>query len=205
MTKNLVLDAQLSKDSYTFNNSGSGSSNGWARIAVTRYVQPTTVESGSNFAAQMYQGSDGTYKIAFRGTASLTGKGDTTQNVDGIVAGKWTPETQQAMEFTTLAIQQVAREKGESFAIAAKRFTVTGHSQGGFEAELVSKMFGLPGTSQDGPGASRMIGTAGYQTAKVAIAAQEPGAVLDGAMPDFVARQYTLIVGESIPTWKVFR
>ena len=93
------------------------------------------------------------------------------------------------------AIRQVADEKGIDFKDAAKRFTVTGHSQGGFEAELVSKMFGLPGTSQDGPGASRMIGTAGYQAAKAAIAAQEPGAVLDGAMPAFVARQYTLIVG----------
>ena len=36
MAKNLVLDAQLSKDSYTFNNSGSGASNGWARISVTQ-------------------------------------------------------------------------------------------------------------------------------------------------------------------------
>jgi hypothetical protein len=62
----------------------------------------------------MYQGSDGTYKIAFRGTASLTGKGDTTQNVDGIVAGKWTPETQQAMDFTvkeTLQNRVIARSE----------------------------------------------------------------------------------------------
>ena len=195
MAKNLVLDAQLSKDSYNFNNSGSGSVNGWTRMRVTDYKLPTSIESGSNFAAQMYQGADGSYKIAFRGTASLTGKGDVTQNVDGIVAGKWTPETQQAMDFTLQAIQQVAKAKGIEFKEAAKLFTVTGHSQGGFEAELVAKMFGLPGTSQDGPGASRMVGTAGYLAAKAAIAAQEPGAVLDGTMPDFVARQYTLIVG----------
>ena len=62
MAKNLLLDAQLSKDSYTFNNSGSGASNGWARIAVARYVQPTTVESGSNFAAQMYLGISLVYR-----------------------------------------------------------------------------------------------------------------------------------------------
>ena len=195
MAKNLLLDAQLSKDSYTFNNSGSGASNGWTRMRVTEYKLPTTVETGSNFAAQMYQGADGTYKIAFRGTASLTGEGDRIHNVDGIVAGKWTSETQQAMEFTTLAIQQVAREKGIEFKEAAKLFTVTGHSQGGFEAELVSKMFGLPGTSLDGPGASRMIGTEGYQAAKAAIQKQEPGAVLDASMPDFTARLYTIAVG----------
>jgi hypothetical protein len=59
MAKNLLLDAQLSKDSYNFNNSGSGASNGWARIRVTEYKLPTSVDSGSNFAAQMYQGADG--------------------------------------------------------------------------------------------------------------------------------------------------
>ncbi len=73
MTKDLVLDAQLSKDSYDFNNSGSGSINGWSRIAVSRYSQPSTVETGSNFAAQMYQGADGSYKIAFRGTPGPQG------------------------------------------------------------------------------------------------------------------------------------
>ncbi|WP_374520749.1 tandem-95 repeat protein [Hydrogenophaga sp.] len=195
MTKNLVLDAQLSKDSYAVNNVGGGSVNGWARVEVTGYRLPATVATGSNFAAQMYQGPDGTYKIAFRGTASLTSLGDAAMNGSGIVAGNWTPEMQQAMEFTTLAIQQVAKARGIDFKDAAKLFTVTGHSQGGFEAELVSKMFGLPGTSQDGPGAIAITGTAGYQAAKAAIQAQEPGAVLDGAMPDFLVRQYTLIVG----------
>lgn len=65
MAKNLVLDAQLSKDSYSVNNSGSGASNGWARIRVAEYKLPTAVESGANFAAQMYQGAAGTYKITF--------------------------------------------------------------------------------------------------------------------------------------------
>jgi len=36
MAKNLLLDAQLNKDSYAVNNSGSGASNGWARICVTQ-------------------------------------------------------------------------------------------------------------------------------------------------------------------------
>ena len=195
MGKNLVLDAQLSKDSYAVNNSSGGAVNGWSRVAVNRYVPPSTVEAGSNFAAQMYQGPGGTYKIAFRGTASLTSLGDAAMNGSGIVAGNWTPEMQQAMDFTAKAIRQVADEKDIDFKDAAKLFTVTGHSQGGFEAELVSKMFGLPGTSQDGPGAIAISGTAGYQAAKAAIQAQEPGAVLDGAMPDFLVRQYTLVVG----------
>ena len=195
MTINLVLDAQLSKDSYGVNNSGTGTSEGWSRVRVADYKLPTSVETGSNFAAQLYQGPDGTYKIALRGTANPTAKGDVVMNVGGIGVGLWMPEMQQAMVFTTQAIQQIAEARGESFEIAAKRFSVTGHSQGGFESELVAKMFGLPGSSQDGPGASRMIGSAGYKAAKAWIQAQEPSAVLDGRMPSFVARQYTLIVG----------
>lgn len=195
MPTNLVLDAQLSKDSYSVNNASSGVVNGWTRVAVNRYEQPTTVESGANFAAQMYQGADGTYKIAFRGTENPLGQGDRAMNVGGIVGGNWTPEMQQAMDFTAKAIRQVADENKWSFDRAAKLFTVTGHSQGGFEAELAAKMFGLAGTSQDGPGASRLIGTTGYNAAKAAIQAQEPGAVLDGGMPEFVARQYTIAIG----------
>jgi Ca2+-binding RTX toxin-like protein/ribosomal 50S subunit-recycling heat shock protein len=195
MPTNLVLDAQLSKDSYSVNNASGGVVNGWSRIAVTGYKLPTTVEAGSNFSAQMYRSEDGTYKIAFRGTANVTGAGDVAMNGGGIVGGNWTPEMQQAMDFTTEAIKQVAKDRRIEFKEAAKLFTVTGHSQGGFEAELAAKMFGLAGTSQDGPGASRLIGSTSYNAAKAAIQAQEPGAVLDGGMPDFVARQYTMLVG----------
>ena len=195
MPTNLVLDAQLSKDSYSVNNVSSGVVNGWTRVAVTEYKSPTTVESGANFAAQMYQGADGTYKIAFRGTENPLSQGDRAMNGGGIVGGNWTPEMQQAMEFTRKAIRQIADDKGIEFKEAAKLFTVTGHSQGGFEAELAAKMFGLSGTSQDGPGASRFIGSTGYNAAKAAIQAQEPGAVLDGELPEFVARQYTVLVG----------
>ena len=56
MSINLVLDAQLSKDSYGVNNSGTGTFEGWKRVAVTRYELPTSVETGSNFAALLYQG-----------------------------------------------------------------------------------------------------------------------------------------------------
>lgn len=195
MPTNLILDAQLSKDSYFVNNANSGVVNGWTRVAVNRYEQPTTVESGSNFAAQMYQGADGTYKIAFRGTENPLSQGDRAMNGGGIMGGNWTPEMRQAVDFTAKAIRQVADEKGIEFKEATKLFTVTGHSQGGFEAELAAKMFGLAGSSQDGPGASRLIGSAGYNAAKAAIQAQEPGAVLEGGMSDFVARQYTLAIG----------
>ena len=52
------------KDSYLNNNADGGVVAGLTRLNVAAYVLPT----GSNFAAQMYQGADGTYKIAYRGT-----------------------------------------------------------------------------------------------------------------------------------------
>jgi hypothetical protein len=143
----------------------------------------------------MYQRPDGNYTISYRGTAGHTQPGDIAQNRDAILKGQWTPEMQQAVQFTLLAIRQVARERRIDFVDAARLFTVTGHSQGGFEAEVMSKLYGLPGSSIDGPGAARLIESEGYRKAVAWVRSQEPDANLNGPMPEFWARQYTVTVG----------
>ena len=60
---------------------------------------------------------------------------------------------EHAVEFTVKASLQVADQKGIDFKEAAKLFAVTGHSQGGFLAQLVSVLFNVKGTSLDGMGA----------------------------------------------------
>lgn len=195
MSRDLVLEAKLARDVYGVNNTAGGSVAGLTRIKVQKYEAPTTIQSGSNFAAQAYARPDGTYTIAYRGTNNPFGQGDSVQNLDAILAGKWTPEMQQAVEFTFAAIKQVALEKGIRFKDAAKLFSVTGHSQGAFEGEVIAKLFGLTGSSFDGPGAARMVGSPGYRDAIAWVRAQELDAELDGPMRAFTARQYTVAVG----------
>jgi hypothetical protein len=195
MTRTFLNDSLLSNDVYKSNNASGGDIEGFIRVKVEEYKSPTTVQTGSNFAAQMYQRPDGKYTISYRGTVSHTQPGDIAQNRDAILNGQWTQEMRQAVQFTLLAIQQVAREKGISFREAARLFTVTGHSQGGFEAEVISKLYGLPGSSIDGPGAARLIESEGYRKAVAWVRSQEPDANLNGPMPEFWARQYTFIVG----------
>ena len=102
MPQNLVLDAQLNKDSYNSNNTIGGVSNlnGWVRFAVTEYKPP----AGTNFAAQLYQGPDGSYKISYRGTADPLGAGDVAMN-KAIVAGQWAAEMTESVRFTFQAIK----------------------------------------------------------------------------------------------------
>ena len=105
MSRDLVLDAKLARDVDEVRNSGSGDVQGLRRIHVVEYRQPTTIQSGSNFAAQAYARPDGTYTISYRGTKNPFGQGDSIQNRDAILVGKWTPEMQQAVEFTVKASQ----------------------------------------------------------------------------------------------------
>jgi len=52
-------------------------------------------------------------------------------------------------------VVQIAGEKtGGDVGRAAKLFTTTGHSQGGFQAELAALMFDVKCTSLDGMGAT---------------------------------------------------
>ena len=140
MAQNLVLDVKLNQDSYTSNNTNglAAGTGGMVRFTVAEYRLPT----GSNFAAQLYQAPDGTYKIAYRGTVNPTGVGDAAMNA-GIVAGRWTAEMGESVKFTLAAIQQVAIRNGISFNDAKNLFTLTGHSQGGFESELNAKFLAL--------------------------------------------------------------
>jgi hypothetical protein len=114
MTRTFLNDSLLSNDVYKSNNTSGGNIEGFIRVKVEEYKSPTTVQTGSNFAAQMYQRPDGNYTISYRGTVSHTQPGDIAQNREAILKGQWTPEMQQAVQFTLLAIQQVAREKGIS-------------------------------------------------------------------------------------------
>jgi hypothetical protein len=59
----------------------------------------------------------------------------------------------------------------------------------------MSKLYGLPGSSIDGPGAARLIESEGYRKAVAWVRSQEPDANLNGPMPEFWARQYTVTVG----------
>jgi YD repeat-containing protein len=193
MPQNLVIDAKLNKDSYYSNNRTGGvlNADGWVCFKVTEY-KPA---AGTNFAAQLYQGPDGSYKIAYRGTVDPLGAGDKAMNA-GIVAGHWTAEMSESINFTFKAIKQIQLlEPGLSFEDAKARLTVTGHSQGGFEAELNAKFFGVGGTSIDGPGAAPLVGVAGWNAMKEWARAQEPGVQQNYDIGDFTARRYTLLVG----------
>lgn len=186
---NLATDARLSQGSYYSNNSGVSSIiDGWRPKEV---ILKPGEKFSETFGAQLYE-KDGQYKVVFRGTEGNLA--DWAQNFK-YGTFQWSDEFKDAVAFMAKAVMQVAKEQDKTPAEAAKLFTTTGHSQGGFEAELVSKMFGLPGTSQDGPVAIAITGTAGYQAAKVGIQAKESWAVLNGAMPDFLVRWYALIVG----------
>jgi Ca2+-binding RTX toxin-like protein len=192
MPQDLVTDAKLNKDSYNSSNTTGAVSNleGWVRFSVIGYELPV----GSNFAAQLYQGPDGSYKIAYRGTANPLGAGDVAMNA-GIASGQWTAEMTESIKFTLAAIRQVAASENISFEAAKEKFFLTGHSQGGFEAELNAKFYGLSGTSIDGPGASPLIGVAGWTAMKEWARAQEPGVQQNYDIGDFMARRYTLLVG----------
>ena len=150
---NLLLDARLSQASYDAayrNGSGGASIGGWQPIKVGEY-RPIT----ANFSAQLFRGADGSYKLAFRGTADPVGAADTAMNA-AIATGVWAPEMTDAIRFTYAAIKQIQIQTLRpelDFDQARALLSVTGHSQGGFEAELAAKFFGLRGSSLDGPGA----------------------------------------------------
>ena len=190
MSQNLILDVKLNQDSYLNNNTNGGSVAGLTRVAVTEYRLPP----GSNFAAQLYQNSDGTYKIAYRGTANPGAPGDLATN-GGIALGLWTAEMGESVRFTFEAIRQVAARDNISFDLARAKFNLTGHSQGGFEAELNAKFFGTGGTSIDGPGAAPQVGTGGWNALKNSLRAQEPSLQQSYDIGDFLARRYTVLVG----------
>jgi hypothetical protein len=148
---NFVTDARLSNAAYSSNNSANTATiDGWVPVLVT--LDPGE-EFSKTFGAQLYE-KDGQYKVVYRGTEFNLE--DWKQN-GKYSLGAWSPEWADTISFMAKAIKQVAdiRFRGD-VGLAKASFTTTGHSQGGFEAQLAAIMFGIKGTSLDGMGASTM-------------------------------------------------
>jgi hypothetical protein len=197
----MVIDAQLNADVYNTHNSGTGGLAGWSRKSLWGVNPAYSVEEGSNFAAQLYKGPDGTYKIAFRGTSDFFGIGDRTSNSAAAV-GSWTGELGKGVEFVEAAINAIAREHRVSFSKAASLLTLTGHSQGGWEAQVLGQLFGLSVTSFDSPGGAEVVHTRGFAHALSVLQSKyRDYAGFNKSAPDSVARKYTALgaVGTDMP------
>lgn len=145
-----VTDSKLSKGVYDSNNkSDTDNINGWKPL----WVDLGDYSPSSTFGAQLYT-KDGVYKVAFCGTQpNLT---DWWQNIKyGLFMES--REFEDTVVFMASAIKQIANDQKVSIEVAAKLFSTTGHSQGGFEAELSAVLFGLKGTSLDGMGATGVV------------------------------------------------
>lgn len=147
---NLATDAGLAQGSYSSNNqSNTQVIDGWRPV----YVDPEDVKFSPTFGAQLYE-KDGQYKVVYRGTEGNLA--DWAQNFK-YGTFQWSDEFKDAVAFMAKAVLQVAKEQDKTPAEAAKLFTTTGHSQGGFQAELAALMFGIKGTSLDGMGATGVV------------------------------------------------
>ncbi len=99
------------------------------------------------------------------------------------------------IRFTHQAIKAIQTETGLEYNDARRFLSVTGHSQGGAEAELVAKFFGLAGTSLDGPGVKAQVNSQTWNLLKAELRRQQPDLQGDYTLTDFTARRYTLLVG----------
>ena len=193
MSKSLLADSKLCKDSHLSNNVDGGNVGDWIRIKVMQYKN-NRYGAGANFSAQLYRNSNNQYKIAYRGAASSNGIESIKINSE-IVAVLWTAEMAESSKFTYYAIKQIQKNECDlSFDQAVKKLEVTGYSQGGFEAEFNAQLFGLSGTSIDCSGARHVKKTRGWLETKAWIKSQEPKAKIDIGVRDFIARQYTNVI-----------
>ncbi len=204
---NLVTDARLAQGSYFSNNqSNTAVIDGWNPILVK--LDPGQ-ELSKTFGAQLYQ-KDGQYKVVFRGT-----EGNVSDWAQNLKYGtfQWSDEFKDTVAFMAKAVVQVANEKfGGRVEEAVQVFTTTGHSQGGFQAELAALMFGVKGTSLDGMGSTGVV--AQFRT-ELNKAMQDNGAgdlirtdeVLTLKNDDFLTRIYTAVgrlgvhTGETDGAW----
>lgn len=134
---NLVTDARLSQGAYYSNNSSASSTiDGWRPKEV---ILKPGEKFSETFGAQLYE-KDGQYKVVYRGT-----EGNLSDWAQNFKYGtfQWSDEFKDTVAFMAKAVMHVAREQDKTPAEAAKLFTTTGHSQGGFEAELAALMFGV--------------------------------------------------------------
>ena len=145
---NLLTDARLSSAVYQSNNlAGTKVIDGWRPVFVNLNVYSVS----KTFGAQLYKNdATGQYKVVFRGT-----EGNIDDWLQNLKYGtfRFSDEFRDAAVFMARAVLQVAQERGKSPSEVIELFTTTGHSQGGFLAQLVSVLFNVKGTSLDGMGA----------------------------------------------------
>ena len=146
---NLVTDSRLSDAVYRSNNqTGTTVVDGWRPLRVETIADK---DLSSTFGAQLYKNdATGQYKVVFRGT-----EGNIDDWLQNLKYGtfRFSDEFRDAAVFMARAVLQVAQERGKSPSEVIELFTTTGHSQGGFLAQLVSVLFNVKGTSLDGMGA----------------------------------------------------
>lgn len=186
-TANLVLDATLSKAAYSSNNrSDTPVIDGWKPIALQwdkDFTPPDT------FGAQLYKGPDAQYKVVFRGTEGNLA--DWAAN-DAYLGSLMHPEWAATTRFTAMALNFIRVDAVTNLAGARNALSVTGHSQGGFEAELAARIYGLKGSALDGMGAVGVFETNKAFLVQYA-AAEGIDVEPDGyVLTDFKARVYTL-------------
>jgi hypothetical protein len=158
-----VTDAKLSNGTYDQIKNASGvlvpATNNPLNTKVIDGWKPIEVllkkgeKFSDTFGAQLYE-KDGQYKVVYRGTEGNLE--DWKQN-GKYGQNAWSEEWGDTVAFMAKAIKQVADTKfSGDVELAKERFSTTGHSQGGFEAQLASILFGVKGTSLDGMGAVDM-------------------------------------------------
>jgi hypothetical protein len=188
MSKNLGVDAQLSKDCYLHSNVNDGAVEGWVRLAVPEFTN--TNFSIKNFSAQLYEFENENYKIAYRGNTDISVQ-DNAENIKNFFM-MWTDEMTLSVKFTYYAIKTIQKiDTKRTFNEAKALLEVTGYRLGGFEAEINAQLFGLNGSSLDSPGAAHMKKMQAWTDIKLWIQAQEPEAKLDSGDGNFIARKYT--------------
>jgi YD repeat-containing protein len=187
-TANLVLDATLSKAVYSSNNTDTTPSiEGWQPIKLEwqqDYTPPDT------FGAQLYKGPGDQYKVVFRGTEGNFS--DWAAN-GAYAANAMHPEWEATTRFTAMALTFIQTDARTNLAGARNSLSVTGHSQGGFEAELAARIYGLKGSALDGMGASGV-----FEANKAALIQQAAEQGIEVApegyeLTDFKARVYTTV------------
>lgn len=188
MSKNLSVDAQLSKDCHVHSNVNDGVVDGWVRLAVPEFIN--TNIAMKNFSAQLYEFENNNYKIAYRGNIDISEQ-DSAENLKFFFMN-WTDEMTLSVKFTYYAIKTIQKfDTKRTFNEAKALLELTGYRLGGFEAEINAQLFGLNGSSLDSPGAAHMEKMQGWTDIKLWILSQEPEAKLDSGAGNFIARHYT--------------
>jgi hypothetical protein len=188
MPNDFYVDSLLAQGAYRSNNqSNTPVIAGWTPIKVDGFTA-----TDPSFGAQLYE-KNGLYKIVYRGTENNLPDWITNLKYGGNFL--WSNEFEDTVVFATRALKQIADAENFPFPENVRhRFSTTGHSQGGFEAQLSSALLNIPGTSIDGMGT---FGTIANFNARFDQILRNNGVVttpLGGYSDiDFVTRIYTAV------------